>query len=101
MGNKMKKIDSIKRILKNHKKEINERFRVKEIGVFGSYVRNEQKKRSDLDILVEYSKAPSFFEYLELEEYLSEILGTKIDLVTKNALKPHIGKIILEEVLYI
>lgn len=97
----MKRFSTIKKILEQQKPDLERRFHVKEIGVFGSYVRNEQKKRSDVDILVEYSKVPGFFEYLEMEEHLSEILGIKVDLVTKNALKPHIGKIILEEVVYI
>lgn len=97
----MKNLNTVKRILVKHKPEIVKRFHVKEIGVFGSYVRNEQKKRSDVDILVEYSKVPGFFEYLDLEEYLSNLLNLKVDLVMKSALKPYIGKYILQEVMYL
>lgn len=69
------------------------------MGIFGSYVRGEQDSESDLDILVEFDEAPGLFEYIRLEDYLSEILGIKVDLVMKSALKPAIGKRILEEVI--
>ena len=56
---------------------------------------------SDVDILVDFEEPPSLFEFMDLEEYLSKLLGLKIDLVSKGALKPRIGKRILEEVVYI
>lgn len=61
-------------------------------------MRGEQEPESDLDILVEFEEAPSLFEYIRLEDYLSGILGVKVDLVMKSALKPAIGKRILYEV---
>ncbi len=88
-------------ILRRHEDVIKQKYHVKKIGVFGSYVRSEQKKSSDIDILVEFKKTPDFFEFLKLEEYLGSILGIKVDLVTKDALKPYIGKHILEEVVYL
>lgn len=88
-------------ILRRHENVIKQKYHVKKIGVFGSYVRGEQKKRSDIDILVEFKKTPDFFEFLKLEEYLRSILGRKVDLVTKDALKPYIGKHIIEEVVYL
>lgn len=97
----MKKINEIKKVLAKHKVTIEREYKVKTIGVFGSYVRGEQRKKSDIDILVEFKRTPDFFEFLRLEEYLAEILGAKVDLVTKNALKPYIGKVILEEVVYL
>ena len=78
-----------------------QKYHLKEIGVFGSYVRNEQKNSSDLDVLVEYEQTPGLFSFLRLEDELSKLLGIKVDLVMKSSLKPHIGKIILEEVHYI
>lgn len=84
-------------ILRRHEHLIKKKYHVKKRGVFGSYVRGEQKKRSDIDILVEFKKTPDFFEFLELEEYL----GRKVDLVTRDALKPYIGRHILEEVVYL
>jgi predicted nucleotidyltransferase len=77
--------------------EITLRFQVKSLLLFGSYVRGRQRKKSDLDILVEFSEPPSFFEFLALERYLSDLLGVKVDLVMKEALKPAIGKHVLAE----
>ena len=74
---------------------------MKTIGVFGSYVRGEQKEGSDLDVLVEFEEPVGLFEFMALENYLSDLLGVKVDLVSKKALKPHIGKRILEEVIMI
>lgn len=85
-------------ILRQHLPEIFEKYSVSYLGIFGSYVRGEQEPESDLDILVEFEEDPSFFEYIRLEDYLSEILGVKVDLVMKSALKPAIGKHILDEV---
>jgi predicted nucleotidyltransferase len=91
----------IENILRKHKQELKKRFKLKEIGIFGSFVRDEQKKRSDIDILVEFEKPIGLFEFMDLEEYLMKILGAKVDLVSKKALKPRIGKHILQEVVYI
>ena len=96
-----KTFEEIKEIIKRHEKEIKEKYKVKEIGIFGSYLKNEAREKSDLDILVEFEKPIGFFKFLELEEYLSNLIGIKVDLVSKKALKPHIGKYILEEVVLI
>ena len=74
------------------------RFKVKTIGVFGSYVRGEQKRQSDVDLLVEFEEPVGLFEFMDLEMYLTDLLGVKVDLVSKKALKPHIGERILKEV---
>jgi len=87
-----------KRILRQHLPELREHYSVKSLGVFGSYVKGEQKKRSDLDLLVEFEQAPSLFEYVTLENYLSDLAGIKVDLVMKKTLKPYIGQRILAEV---
>jgi len=97
----MKKLEEIKSILAEHRKELRQKYKVKRIGVFGSFVRGEQRKRSDIDLLVEFEETPSLFEFMDLEEYLSKILGLKVDLVTKDALKPKIGEQILREVVYL
>jgi len=82
------------------KKSIDE---IKEIGIFGSYVRGEFKEESDLDILVEFATNAkiSLLDFVKLENYLSDLLGVKVDLVEKSALKPRIGKHILKEVVYL
>ncbi|MFA5354601.1 MAG: nucleotidyltransferase family protein [Thermodesulfovibrionales bacterium] len=97
----MKTLAEAKQIIALHKDVLESQFRVKTIGIFGSFVRGEQREKSDIDILVEYRKSPDFIEFLRLEGYLSGLLGKKVDLVTKKALKPCIGKQILEEVVYI
>ncbi|MBI5408245.1 MAG: nucleotidyltransferase family protein [Nitrospirae bacterium] len=97
----MDTLDNIKNILNEHREEIRERFYVKEIGIFGSYVRGEQKDLSDIDILVDYEEAPGLFEFVRLKNYLSDLLGLRVDLVMKTALKPTIGKHILKEVVVV
>jgi len=75
-----------------------EQYRVESLGVFGSYVRDEQSPDSDLDLLVTFHEPPSLLRFIELENYLSDLLGVKVDLVMKDALKPRIGERILNEV---
>lgn len=94
----MNSLEEIKRILELNKLSLEREFRVREIGIFGSYVRGEQRDKSDLDILVDFNKPISFFTFLALEDRLEALLGVKIDLVSKKALKPNIGKNILQEV---
>ena len=76
-------------------------YSVVSLGLFGSYVRGEQREGSDLDVLVEFSNVPGMLKFLDLERDLSTILGVPVDLVQKEALKPAIGKRILKEVLTI
>ena len=97
----MKDIEEITKILNRNKIQFKNKFKVKEIGLFGSYIKNEQTKKSDLDILVEFENPIDFFDYLEFEEYLADLLGIKVDLVMKKALKPNIGRNILKEVIYV
>jgi len=74
-----------------------ERYSVEKLEVFGSFVRDEQKKDSDLDILVTFKKAPSLLTFIAIENHLSDLLGVKVDLVMKDSLKPKIGQQILRE----
>lgn len=76
---------------------LKKKYGVKYLEVFGSYVRGEQKKGSDLDVLVDFHRAIDLFRYMELEEFLSEKLGVKVDLVMKDALKPRIRDRVLKE----
>jgi predicted nucleotidyltransferase len=96
-------LDRIINILKEHKGELEEKYEVKEIGVFGSYVRGEHKGKSDLDILVEFEDEAKIglLKFVNMENYLSDLLGVKVDLVEKSVLKPRIGKHILKEVMTI
>jgi uncharacterized protein len=97
----MKTFEKLKDILAEHKQEIKDRFKVEEIGLFGSYVHKEQKKKSDLDVLVSFSETIDLFMFGQLENYLSDILGVKVDLVMKDALKPRLKDSILNEAVYV
>ena len=96
----MKDIEKIKKMLKAQKIYLRKKYKVKKIGIFGSCIRREANKKSDLDILVDFAGVVDFFDFLALEEELSEILKVKVDLVMKKALKPAIGRRIMEEVVY-
>lgn len=97
----MKNFEEIKEMLQKHKCEFKEQYGLKEIGIFGSYVRGEQNEKSDLDILVELEKPIGFVRFFKLENTLYQLLGVQVEIVTKKALKPHIGKRILQEVRYV
>jgi uncharacterized protein len=91
-------LEAVMMVLREHLPELRERYGVNYLGVFGSYVRGEQKRRSDLDILVEFDRPMTLFQFIRIENELSDLLGLKVDLVMKSALKPNIGRRILEEV---
>lgn len=97
----MKTLEEIKEWLMQHQSVLREHYQVKELGIFGSYVRHEQTEASDVDLLVEFSKTPSLLKFVNLENYLSDNLGVKVDLVHKAGLKPRIGDRILAEVIYL
>ncbi len=94
-----KRTASLLNLLRKYHKEIKRQYHVSYLGIFGSYIRDEQTESSDLDLLVEFSETPSLFRFIQLENYLSELLQVKVDLVMKNALRPNIGKEILREVI--
>jgi predicted nucleotidyltransferase len=75
-----------------------ESFGVASLGLFGSYVHGAQRRDSDLDVLVSFHQTPSLLRLIELENYLSDLLGVKVDLVLRDSLKPRIGDRVLREV---
>ncbi len=93
----MKTLDEIKQILTKHKKGLEEKYRVIEIGIFGSYVKREQKAASDIDILVEFEKPVSLLNIVSLENYLSDILGIKVDVVPRKNIREELKDSILKE----
>lgn len=97
----MKTLEEIKGILIQSKSIIQEKYKVKEMGLFGSYVRGEQHEDSDVDVLIDFEQSPSLLKFIELENYLSDTIGIKVDLVMKRVLKPKIGENILAEVVYL
>lgn len=88
-------------IIRVSKSEMESRYGVQRLGLFGSYVRGRQRKKSDIDILVTFGRDIDLFDFLDLREYLESKLNTKVDLVMETALKPAIGKRILAEVEYV
>lgn len=100
-GRPEKTLKEIIELLRQHKGEIESRFKVQELGVFGSYVQGRARKGSDLDVLVTFREPVGLFVFLDLEEYLEKLTGIKVDLVSKKALKPRIGERILKEVIYV
>lgn len=97
----MKTLEEIQQWFVQNKSLLQERYKVRELGVFGSYVRQEQTETSDVDVLVEFFETPSLLKFVNLENYLSDNLGVKVDLVHKAGLKPRIGERILAEVVYL
>jgi uncharacterized protein with HEPN domain/predicted nucleotidyltransferase len=90
------------RLLRAQMPELVEQYGVKSLGVFGSYVRAEQKPRSDLDVLVEFDEQHAGFANLvRLQDALQEALGLEVDLIENKGLRPYIGKRILAEVIWL
>lgn len=99
---KLKSLNDIIQKLKELKPILERDYKVSELGIFGSYIRGEQKDTSDIDILIDFKDdAIGLFKFMDLEELLQSVLGEKIDLVCKDSLKPRIGKQILSEVVYL
>ena len=82
--------NDLKRTISNKLPFLQQRYNVKSLGIFGSVARNEQKRGSDIDILVEFSSPIGFFDFVRLENFLTKTLNQKVDLVSKKALKPTI-----------
>jgi len=91
-------LETVLQTLKIHLPDLQKNQGVKSLGIFGSYAKGSSNRSSDLDLLVEFKIVPTMFEFVRLERRLSTILGVKVDLVMKTALKPEIGKRILAEV---
>jgi len=95
------KLAHIEEILSTNKRYLSKRYCVKELGIFGSYLHGEQKKRSDLDLLVEFEEPIGMFDFISLENELTRLTGIKVDLVMKTALIPRIKDKVIKEALYI
>ena len=96
-----KTLFGIIKLLRQQLPDLNAQYQVRSLGVFGSYVRQTQTVGSDLDLLVTFDKAPSLLKFIALENRLTDMLGVKVDLVMKDALKPRIGKHVMSEVVLV
>lgn len=97
----MKTQAEVLQILTQKKAFLLETYRLTRLGIFGSYARGEQTEESDIDVLVDYEKAPTLWRLIELRDYLSELFAIKVDVVTKNGLKARIRETVLAEVIYL
>ena len=97
----MTTLETIKTDLAKEKPNFFKSHKAKEIGLFGSYARNEQHDDSDVDILIDFDEYPSLLEFMMMEDELSLLVGHPVDLVMKRSLKPHMGRQILKEVVYL
>ena len=96
----MSAVSRLEQILQELRRELprlRREYKIRSLGLFGSYVRQEERSDSDLDLLVEFEETPSLLTFLAIENALSDRLGIKVDLVMKDSLKPSIGKSILAE----
>jgi len=96
-------LEDIQKTLRQHLPEVQQKYQVQRLGIFGSFVRGEQTDTSDVDLLVEFAPNARFglLTFCQLENDLSELLQCKVDLVMKDGLKPRIGERILQEVIYL
>jgi predicted nucleotidyltransferase len=97
-----KSVDEILNTLRHHLPQLQDEYGVRSLWLFGSYVRGEQRKRSDLDMLVELdNRSLSLLKFIGLENHLGDLLKIKVDLVEKDILKPGIGRNVLKEIVQI
>jgi len=84
----MRDLQEIEAKLKENKDLLDQKFNVREIGIFGSFVRGEQKETSDIDLLVEFEEPIGIIKYVGLQNFLSDKFGARVDLIAKSGLKP-------------
>lgn len=96
----MKTLDELKKTLSLHKEELRQKYKIKEIGIFGSYADGLADEKSDIDILVEFSE-PIGLDFVTLADELESILGLKVDLVSLNAIKPRLMPYVKENLIYV
>ncbi len=96
----MKSLEEIKNILSAHKQQLFGKYPIKSMAIFGSYARGEQNKESDLDIVVEFEDRIGI-RFVDLAEEIENLLGTKIDLVSKKGIKKKYLRNIESELIYV
>ena len=97
----MKTLEEIRKVLASHRQVLKDKYKVKNIGIFGSYVRGEHKAKSDLDVLVEYDNPASLLQIVALENHLTALLGVKVDLVPRRNIRPELKESILKEMVLV
>ena len=87
--------------LSKHLGELQTRFGIRELSLFGSVARDEAKRSSDIDLIVDYGAPPTFRQYTDALLYLEDLLGCKVDLVTRSSLKPELVSTVEQDLLTI
>lgn len=97
----MKTLEEIKRLIGQHKQELKEKFKIKEIGIFGSTIRGERRQTSDIDLLVDFKDEADLFDLMGLGLFLEEKLNQRVDVVPRRAIREEIKDRVLKEVVYL
>jgi len=97
----MKTLEEIKKLIGQYKQELKEKFKVKEIGIFGSTIRGERRQTSDIDLLVDFKDEADLFDLMGLGLFLEEKLNQRVDVVPKRAIREEIKDRVLKEVVYL
>jgi uncharacterized protein len=97
----MKKLTAIKKIIRDHKALLRDRYNINRIGVFGSYARGDTHSGSDVDVLVEFSEPISLIQLVSLENYLTDIVGLKVDVVPKDDIRKELKDTILKDAVFV
>jgi len=98
---KVTSLKEIKEIIRQNKPELKRQFHVDKIGVFGSFARGTQKKRSDIDFLVTFDTDISLFDHVDLTIYLKELLRCKVDVIPNDNLRPELREYVLKDLVYL
>lgn len=94
-------LEEVIETLSRNKRNLFKEYKIRELGIFGSVIRGEQKRRSDVDLLVSFEEIPDLLTFIELERRLQRLLKKRVDLVRREAIRPVIKERILREVRYI
>jgi predicted nucleotidyltransferase len=97
----MTTLPQIKQIIRHHRATLHDRYKVQKIGVFGSYSRGDTYSGSDLDILVEFYEPVSLLQLVSLENFLTDIVGIKVDVVPKEDIRVELKDRILREAIFV
>ena len=97
----IKKLKQIQSLLASSKAELRKRYNVKELGIFGSYARGQQKKTSDVDILVKFNPNATLFDFVGLGNYLEEKLKIKVDVLSERGIRPELKSSIVKDVVMV
>jgi predicted nucleotidyltransferase len=98
---KVTTLEEIRAVIEQHRPELKSQFHVDKIGVFGSYARGDQKKRSDVDFLVTFDEAISLFDRVDLNIYLQELMGRRVDVIPHSNLRPELSEYVLKDLIYL